>query len=587
MHYRRHSVDTTTAEFTNDGTTPLSPSNKKHYSAASLMDQRDFLGAITLIEFERELKQESHAQANVEQLEYLAFCYFHLANYDKAISIYTQLYEKESSDPVYQLFIACCLFHAGRYEQCIECLQRAPSNRLSNRVWLHLSYLHYNDESKLKTFVDKLSDSPSDQLSLAAVHYFRHKYQNATDIYKREWMKHKSANIAIQIYVAYCFFELDRYDTSNDIIAPYLAKHPQSIIALNLRACNNYRLYNGKMAENDIRSILDVMQVSNCENPFFNLVRHNICVFRDGENALEVLPPLIHSIKEARLNLCIYHLKNEQFVEAYQMLSKYVKKPKSAIEYILKAIVCCCIGQIKQSENELNVALKYFELVGSSQSECDTIPGRQCMASSHMLRKSFDDVLIYLESIKEYIGVTQQSMDIFNFNYGLALSHTGKHQQAESVLLLVQNAMYTMEYTYMSHLCRCYVMNGRPWEAWNLYLSGATANNDDDAGVTTANLTSTNWNLLYLIAHDCYKMGHFYYAAKAFDVMEATEPTTEYWNGKRGACCGVFQLVIAGKEMKEHLLDIMAMLSNDSNPQSNFILRVMRQWCADNGIQDY
>ena len=148
-------------------------------------------------------------------------------------------------------------------------------------------------------------------------------------------MKNKKLNLAIQIYVAYCFFELDRYDTSNDIIGPYLVKFPDSIIAQNLKACNNYRLYNGKVAENDIRSILDILQITNCHNPFFNIIRHNICVFRDGENALEVLPPLIHEINEARLNLCIYHLKNEEFIEAYQILQKWLKKPKSAIEYVV------------------------------------------------------------------------------------------------------------------------------------------------------------------------------------------------------------------------------------------------------------
>ena len=40
------------------------------------------------------------------------------------------------------------------------------------------------------------------------------------------------------------------------------------------------------------------------------------------------------------------------------------------------------------------------QLVGASASECDTIPGRQCMASCFFLLKQFDDVNIYLNSIK-------------------------------------------------------------------------------------------------------------------------------------------------------------------------------------------
>ena len=44
------------------------------------------------------------------------------------------------------------------------------------------------------------------------------------------------------------------------------------------------------------------------------------------------------------------------------------------------------------------------------------------------------------------------------------------------------------------------------------------------------------------------QMGQFYYAAKAFDVLERLDPNPEYWEGKRGACVGVFQMIIAGHE---------------------------------------
>ena len=46
-------------------------------------------------------------------------------------------------------------------------------------------------------------------------------------------------------------------------------------------------------------------------------MRHNLVVFRGGENALQVLPPLIDVITEARLNLVIYYLKNDEVNEAY------------------------------------------------------------------------------------------------------------------------------------------------------------------------------------------------------------------------------------------------------------------------------
>lgn len=58
------------------------------------------------------------------------------------------------------------------------------------------------------------------------------------------------------------------------------------------------------------------------------------------------------------------------------------------------------LGQEQESREHLKIAQQYFQLVGGSASECDTIPGRQCMASCFFLLKQFDDVLIYLNSIK-------------------------------------------------------------------------------------------------------------------------------------------------------------------------------------------
>ena len=66
-------------------------------------------------------------------------------------------------------------------------------------------------------------------------------------------------------------------------------------------------------------------------------------MFRGGENALQVLPPLIDIIPEARLNLVIYYLKNDEVNEAYTLIKDMeCVLPK---EYILKAVVHAVIGQ--------------------------------------------------------------------------------------------------------------------------------------------------------------------------------------------------------------------------------------------------
>jgi len=76
-------------------------------------------------------------------------------------------------------------------------------------------------------------------------------------------------------------------------------------------------------------------------------------------------------------------------------------------------------------------------------------------------------------------------------------------------------------------------MNGKPSQAWENYLK-----TDSNSGTFT---------ILSMIAADCYRTGQFYYAAKAYDVLERLDPSPEYWEGKRGACIGWFQRIIAEK----------------------------------------
>jgi len=65
---------------------------------------------------------------------------------------------------------------------------------------------------------------------------------------------------------------------------------------------------------------------------------------------------------------------------------------------------------------------------------------------------------------------------------------------------------------------------------------------------------------------DSPQMGEFYISAKAFDVLERLDPNPEYWEGKRGACVGLFQMIIAGKEPR-------LVLANHHATESTLILK--------------
>lgn len=161
-------------------------------------------------------------------------------------------------------------------------------------------------------------------------------------------------------------------------------------------------------------------------------------------------------------------------------------------------------------------------MVGASPSECDTIPGRQCMAQCFFILKQFDDVLVYFKSIKPYFA----NDDDFNWNFGIALASAKDFAEAEEALSLVASEKYKQDFCYISWLCRCYIMNGKAHLAWETYVNMETSNE--------------SLSLLNLIANDCYKMGHFYFSVKAFDVLERLDPDPEFWEGKRGAAIGVF-----------------------------------------------
>ena len=55
--------------------------------------------------------------------------------------------------------------------------------------------------------------------------------------------------LALNVYLAMCYHKLDYYDVSQEVLAGYVQQHPDSAVAINLKACNYYKLYNGKAAE--------------------------------------------------------------------------------------------------------------------------------------------------------------------------------------------------------------------------------------------------------------------------------------------------------------------------------------------------
>lgn len=101
---------------------------------------------------------------------------------------------------------------------------------------------------------------------------------------------------------------------------------------------------------------------------------------------------------------------------------------------------------------------------------------------------------MYLKTIKEYM----EDDDDFNWNYGIALGKLGQYQESEQILLQVQNERYKSEYCYNAWLAKAFILNGKPEEAWALYMEMDTSN---DALF-----------FLQYIANEYYKQGNFFHS---------------------------------------------------------------------------
>lgn len=387
------------------------------------------------------------------------YCLFHLGEYKQTLEIYKKLLntidDKKKKSKIewsnrtqieviaeLTIYESICEFMLGDYEDSKSSLNKFKElkikkktefidnlNDLVLRLELHLAQkLNFDDEELIEKLIKNLSDkSIPNQLSIASIYYLKAKYQESIDIYKKCLLEKRDLS-ALPVYLAMCYYKLDYYDVSQEVLNSYLSKYEHnSMIAINMRACNHYRLYNGRAAEQELKQLIDN------SSPNFSfakeLIRHNLVVFRNGEKAYHVLSSLVDIIPEARLNLTIYYLKQNDIENANQLMKDV--KPNIPNEYILKGVVNAAYGQIEKNRNGslsneyLKKAQQYFQIVGTSASECDTIPGRQCMASCYFLMKQFDDVLLYLSSIKSYF----YNDDTFNFNYGQGKFNTLEKQK--------------------------------------------------------------------------------------------------------------------------------------------------------------
>ena len=145
------------------------------------------------------------------------------------------------------------------------------------------------------------------------------------------------------------------------------------------------------------------------------------------------------------------------------------------------------------------------------------------------------------------------------------------YKQAEEVLSRVKKEKYRNDQVYLSWFCRCYIMNDKPDLAWNLYIS------------IENHLVAVY--ILNFIAHELYRMGHFYFSFKAFLFLEKFSPSDENTRGKVSSAIGVFYLLLSEKISSDRLQEVIHYLCDGpQNLEVNKALKVFKTWGKENGI---
>lgn len=149
--------------------------------------KRDYTGARAILEFTRDSEEEEKL-VGIDQ--WIAFCYFHLGDYQKALELYRHINDVESPTEEINLNMAVCMFYLGMYDEAQQLIEKIPNTALKLRLMLHLAHKFHNEEQVMQMH-ESLRDKVEDQLSVASLHYLRAHYQEAIDIYKRLLLDNK------------------------------------------------------------------------------------------------------------------------------------------------------------------------------------------------------------------------------------------------------------------------------------------------------------------------------------------------------------------------------------------------------------
>ena len=143
------------------------------------------------------------------------------------------------------------------------------------------------------------------------------------------------------------------------------------MVAANILACSAFRADGGGSAA--LAALGALPHQLPAGHAAGALVRHNAVVFSGGHGAMQVLPPLVGVVHEARLNLAMMYCRRRDAARALALLRGL--EPATALEHIVKGMACALHGQATGSADAVRTAVECFRAVGESHTESDSVSG--------------------------------------------------------------------------------------------------------------------------------------------------------------------------------------------------------------------
>jgi intraflagellar transport protein 56 len=119
-------------------------------------------------------------------------------------------------------------------------------------------------------------------------------------------------------------------------------------VALNLKSCAYFRLYDPNIAESQLWQI---KKFGSSSFTFVDqLIQHNLCVFKDG---FSVFPTMVDVFEDPHFNLAILYLRRGNPLEALNLLQDY--QSFDITQIILKAAVSLEASDMNLVENAIQM----------------------------------------------------------------------------------------------------------------------------------------------------------------------------------------------------------------------------------------